>query len=291
MRVRAEALARHGLAPEVVELVLGQAALEERPGVDPGCGVALVEDLVARALAVLAAEEVVEPDFVERGRGGVRRQVPTDAGEPVVGAQDHRDGVPADDPADALLERLVTREVRFLLRADRVDVPGLGQRREPDLQLSGALEQLVDEEASARLAFLLHHLVQRRHPVVGLGRVDIGELVLELVEIHHGEGSPSSPDLKVAVGERRDAVRCYSRTDLAARVGLPAVRPVHHMTIWIKHSALGGFSGHVTHQMDTERPVDRRVVHPMHRRAIDPAPVGVHGHQVHIGTAPWATLA
>ena len=65
MRVGGEALARLGLAPEVVELVLGQAALEERAGVDARGGVALVEDLVAAALAVLAAEEVVEADLVQ----------------------------------------------------------------------------------------------------------------------------------------------------------------------------------------------------------------------------------
>ena len=55
----------HGLAAEVVELVLGQAALEERPGVDARRGVALEEDLVADSAAVLAAEEVVEADLVE----------------------------------------------------------------------------------------------------------------------------------------------------------------------------------------------------------------------------------
>ena len=63
MRVRRQALAA-GLAPEVVELVLGQAALEEGPRVDARRGVALVEDLVARPV-VLAAEEVVEPHLVE----------------------------------------------------------------------------------------------------------------------------------------------------------------------------------------------------------------------------------
>ena len=56
------------LAPEPVEVLLGQAALEERAGVDAGRGVALEEDLVAGAAVGLAAEEVVEADLVERGR-------------------------------------------------------------------------------------------------------------------------------------------------------------------------------------------------------------------------------
>ena len=52
-------------------------------------------------------------------------------------------------------------KARLLLRADGVDVAGLGQRRQPDLELAGALEQLVDEEPGAGLALLLDHLVER----------------------------------------------------------------------------------------------------------------------------------
>ena len=65
MGIRRQALARHRLTPEMVELILGQAALEESPGIDAWRGVALVEDLVAGLAVVLAAEEVVEPDFVQ----------------------------------------------------------------------------------------------------------------------------------------------------------------------------------------------------------------------------------
>ena len=68
-----------------------------------------------------------------------------------VRAQDHRDRVPADDPPDAQLHRLVARERRLLLGADRVDVARLGQRRKADLELACALEQLVDEEPGAGL--------------------------------------------------------------------------------------------------------------------------------------------
>ena len=217
MRVGAQTLAGHGLAPEVVQLVLGQTALEEGSGVDPGCRVTLVEDLVAGILAVLAAEEVVEAHLVERGCRGVRGEVTADPREPVVGAQDHRNGVPADDPADPLLQRLVTREVRLLLRADRVDVARLGERRQPDLELSSALEQFVDQEPGAGLALLLHDLVQRGHPFVRLSGIDIGKLVLELVEIHREERSPSSPRVKVAVGERCDRPRPRHR--VAHRTG------------------------------------------------------------------------
>jgi hypothetical protein len=146
----------------------------------------LVEDLVATPLPVLATEEVVEADLVQRGGRRVRREVAADAGEPVVGAQDHGHRVPADQAADPPFEVLVAGEVRLLFRADRVDVAGLGQRRQADLELPCALEELVDEEAGPGLAFLLDHLIQRLEPVLGLGGIDVGELVLEFVEIHRG---------------------------------------------------------------------------------------------------------
>ena len=79
MRVRAQALTRLALAPEVVELVLAQAPFEERAGVDAGGAVTLDEDLVAGLAALLAAEEVVEADLVEGGGGGVGGDVAADA--------------------------------------------------------------------------------------------------------------------------------------------------------------------------------------------------------------------
>ena len=52
------------------------------------------------------------------------------------------------------------------------------------MQLPGALEQLVQEEAGALVAFLAVDLVERIQPLLGLGRVDVGQLLLELVEVH-----------------------------------------------------------------------------------------------------------
>ena len=147
---------------------------------------ALVEDLVATPLPVLATEEVVEPGLVQAGRGRIRRKVAADAGELAVRAQDHRDRIPADDAPDAQLHRLVAREVGLLLRADRVDVARLGERRQADLELAGTLQELVHQEARALLAFLGDHLVEGVDPVVGLDLVDVRQLVLELVEVHVG---------------------------------------------------------------------------------------------------------
>ena len=119
MRIRATGpVPGHGLAPEVVELVLGQAALEEGAGVDPGRRVALVEDLVADPLAVLAPEEVVEADLVQARRAGVRREVAADAGEP---------GVRRAGPSPTAFQRMIRRmrsSMLLVARERRAPAPG-----------------------------------------------------------------------------------------------------------------------------------------------------------------------
>ena len=160
MRVGTQALTGHGLAPEVIELVDGEATLKKRPCVDARRGVTLVEDLIATTRLVLAPEEVVEAHLVQ-GRGRrIRRKMAADAGGPAVRPEDHRHGIPADQPADPALHRLVAREGRLLLRADRVDVAGLCQRRQSHLELAGALEQFVDDESGTCLTLLLDDLVE-----------------------------------------------------------------------------------------------------------------------------------
>ena len=121
---------------------------------------------------------------------------------------DHRDRVPADDPPDAALHLLVAREVGLLLGADGVDVAGLGERRQPDLELARPLEELVDAGTGrGSRPRRLDDLVERVQPLVGLVGIDVGQLVLELVEVHtggrvaHPLGRCGRPD--VAVGFRR----------------------------------------------------------------------------------------
>ncbi len=185
VRVGAQAPAA-GLAAEAVQVVLREPALEERPGVDARRRVTLEVDLVAAARVVLAAEEVVEAHLVQAGRRGVGREVTAEPGEPVVRPQDHRHGVPADQPPDAPLQRLVAREPGLLLGADRVDVAGLGQGRDADVALAGPLQQLVHQEAGAVLALLVQDLVQGVEPLAGLDLVDVGQLLLEVVDVHRG---------------------------------------------------------------------------------------------------------
>jgi hypothetical protein len=194
------------LGTEAVEPRLVHPSLEERAGVDARGGVTLEVDLVAATGVVLAPEEVVEPDLVERRRRRVGADVPA---RPAldVGAVDHHGRVPADVAPDAPFELLVPGEARFTLGRDRVDVVGRRQRRDPDVALAGPLEDLQEEEAPAAAAVLVDHRVEGLEPLAGLDLVDVGVLrrqtvgddrlvtardeVLLLSHLGHGCSSPS----------------------------------------------------------------------------------------------------
>jgi len=172
------------LAAEVVEIVLRQAPLEERPGVDAGGGVALEVDLIAGLAVVLAPEEVVEPDLVQAGRRGVGGQVAADAFGVLVGPDHHHGGVPPHVGPDAALDVLVAREPRLELGRDGVHVGGGDGGREADLRLPGPLQQARQEVAGPGLAAGLDDGIEAVQPLLRLDRVDIGELVDEAVEDH-----------------------------------------------------------------------------------------------------------
>ena len=170
------------LLAEAVHLVLGEATLEERARIHAGGGVALEEDLVTAARVVRAAEEVVHPHLVERRGRRVGRDVATDADTGSLGAVDHDRGVPAQPPAVLPLDVLVAGEPRLLLGADRVDVVGGRQRRDPDLHLAGPLEQLEHHVARAGASGGLDDPVEGLEPLQRLLRVGVGELARDAVE-------------------------------------------------------------------------------------------------------------
>ena len=74
---------------------------------------ALEVDDVAVVVVALALEEVVEADFVERGGRRVRRDVTADAVLGLVGLDDHRQRVPADEALDAALDLAAAGERRL----------------------------------------------------------------------------------------------------------------------------------------------------------------------------------
>ena len=104
-----EAAVLADLLPEAAQLVLAEAALEERARVEAGRAVALHEHEVAAVVLRRRVPEVVEADLVQRRRRLVARDVPAQLGGLLVGLQHRRHRVPADQRADAPLDRLVAR--------------------------------------------------------------------------------------------------------------------------------------------------------------------------------------
>ena len=172
------------LVAEVVELALGQPALDEGPGVDAGRGVPLEEDLVAEAAVGLAAEEVVEADLVERGRAGVGREVPADALGARVGPGDHGGGVPADVGPDPALLVLVAGEPGLGVGRDGVHVGGRDRGGEVDLLGAGPLQELHEQVAGPGPAAGVDDGVERVEPLLRLARIGVGDLVADPVEQH-----------------------------------------------------------------------------------------------------------
>ncbi len=183
MRIRRQAIAAD-LAAEVVEIVFGETALEERSGIDAGGRMALDVDGVARLAVVLAPEEVVEADLVEAGARRERGEMAADAVGVLVRLDHHDGGVPTDERPDAALDQLVTGKPRLALRRDRVDVWRAHRRREPHLQLASALEELAHEEPGPSLAVHLDDALEAVQPLLGLLGIDVGQLVHEPVEDH-----------------------------------------------------------------------------------------------------------
>ncbi len=118
------------LATEGLQLLAGQATLQEGARVDARRGVPLEEDQVAITPLAAPAEEVVEGHLVQGGRRGVGRDVPAQPVELAVGAHHHGHRVPADEALDAALDVPVAGIGGLLFDRDRVDVGRVGGERE-----------------------------------------------------------------------------------------------------------------------------------------------------------------
>jgi hypothetical protein len=157
--------------------LLGQPALEEGAGVHAGGGVPLEVDLVAAALVVLAAEEVVEADLVQRGSRGVGGDVAADADAGPLRAVHHDRRVPAGRKAgsDARPASSPGNHGSRLGR-DGVDVVRASQARHAHVLLGRAAQERQHDVARAVGAGVRDQRVERVDPLARLVRVDVDVL-------------------------------------------------------------------------------------------------------------------
>ena len=96
-----------GLLAEIQKLLLAQSTFEEGARVDARPGMTLDVDEIAAVLIRRSVPEVTKPDVIERGGRLKARDVATEFGGFLVGAQNDRNRVPANDGADAMLDGTV----------------------------------------------------------------------------------------------------------------------------------------------------------------------------------------
>jgi len=163
---------------EAVELLLAQPPEQEGAGVDAGRRVALDEDEIAAVLFGRPAPEMDEADVVERRRRGEAGDVAAEVGAALVGAQHHRQRVPAHVGADAVLDRVIARRGDLAVGRDGVDVFGVGAVGLVDAGKAAQLDQALDDVVGALGAFLLDDGLEGVEPLarfLGIGVAGAGD--------------------------------------------------------------------------------------------------------------------
>src|SRR5699024_381328 len=95
------------------EVIVIQTAFRARTCGPARRGVSLGEDLVAARWIVLAAEEVVKANFIQRSSTGIGRDVATDANAWALLTVHHDGRIPTNPATITFFQFLITRELRL----------------------------------------------------------------------------------------------------------------------------------------------------------------------------------
>ena len=121
--------------------------------------------------------EVVEADLVQRGQRLERGDVAAELRGGLVGADDHRDRVPAHDRAQPALEGGVAGERRLAVGGDRVDIVGVEGGDRARAGVLGALDDARQQFARALGTVVGDDRVDCLQPFGGLDCVEIAGAV------------------------------------------------------------------------------------------------------------------
>ena len=209
MRVRREPLSVDLLA-KLVEVVLGDAALQEGAGVDSGRGVALHVDQVAAVGLVGRVPEVVEADVVERRGGGEARDVAAELAGEAVRLHHHRQRVPPNERSDAPLDCGIPGSVLGTRFRNGVDVGSVDRERQAGAALARVIHERCEQEVGALDAVPIDDGLERVDPLPGLDGVDVGHLGTGGHEVLSGwwaarEGGPAFAECRPPAPDRTRA--------------------------------------------------------------------------------------
>ena len=168
MRIRTQSSAWLQLAPEILQLLLRNAAFEISARINSRRGVSLEVDDVTVASLGLRAEEMIECHFVERGRGGKGRNMSADAFLNLVRAYHHGQRIPADQALDAPFHLLAARKWRLLPDGNRVLIRRRRRKWQVDAAFAPRMQrQLLQQTASPVRAAMRKNIVQGIDPLPG----------------------------------------------------------------------------------------------------------------------------
>ncbi|RMP03941.1 hypothetical protein ALQ30_05663 [Pseudomonas syringae pv. persicae] len=170
--VRRQAIAVDFLT-EVVHLVFGDAAFEERTGINAWRCVTLEVDQVAAVLVGRGLEEVVEADVVQRCAGGEAGDVAAQIRVVQVGFDDHCQCVPAHQRANAAFHEQVARHACFVGDRNRVAVWRSDGVRQLRTTTGGQLAQTGHQVVSAVFAFFVENRFQGVQPFLGFDGIEV----------------------------------------------------------------------------------------------------------------------
>jgi hypothetical protein len=122
------------------------------------------------------APEVIEAHFVQRGAGGVAREVSAVFGGNSVGLHHHRQRVPAQDGLEPSLDGAVARVVTLLARRDGVDVSRVGLERQIRTGAARVVDQAFQQKMRAFRAMRSQHGVDRLQPFLRFYGIEIFKL-------------------------------------------------------------------------------------------------------------------
>ena len=142
----------------------------------------MVEHVVATAWVVFAAEEVVEPHFVQRCSGGVCGDVSAHFDAWALRAVNHDSCVPAEPATVPAFNLFVSREPRFVFRSDRVNKVCCCQAGHADALLTRTVKQAEHDIAGTRLPGFIDDGVKGLKPFLSFLRICVGHLAGETVK-------------------------------------------------------------------------------------------------------------
>ena len=177
VRVRRQTTLRtRMLLTETIQIILSQTTLQERTRVHARGSMTLVENLVAALLSVLAVEEVIKTNLIQRRRRRIRGNMAANLHTRTLRAVHHDRRVPTHPTAVALLNLLITRELRLHLRRNRIHEIRRRQRRQIHPLRRRPLQQAQHQKSSTLRRGLVQNPIKRVNPFLGLFRVRIMQI-------------------------------------------------------------------------------------------------------------------